>query len=239
MRTSDQGLAFIVAHEGVVPAPYLDSVGVLTFGIGHTAAAGPPDPHQMARGMPPDLDEALAYAFATFRRDLPKYEAGVNKVLAGRTVPQHEFDAAVSFHFNTGAISHAQWVKDWLAGRKTAAAGKMMNWRKPSAVISRREAERDLFLDGTYGTKLAAVWAVGSKTNVIWKKPVRTLTQAQVVNMVRPAPPPEPRPAPVLPPVVPGPPVTTDTDATIVRPAARWAVAALAIVITLYLAFGG
>lgn len=33
MRTSDQGLAFIVAHEGVVPAPYLDSVGVWTFGM--------------------------------------------------------------------------------------------------------------------------------------------------------------------------------------------------------------
>ena len=30
MKTSDKGIAFLVAHEGVVPGPYLDSVGVWT-----------------------------------------------------------------------------------------------------------------------------------------------------------------------------------------------------------------
>lgn len=197
MRTSDQGLAFIVAHEGVVPAPYFDSVGVPTFGIGHTASAGPPDPEGMARGMPLDLDEALTYAFEVFRRDLPRFEAGVNRVLNGRTVPQHEYDAAVSFHFNTGAIAHAEWVKEWLAGRKDAAAAKIMNWRKPASIIERREAERDLFLRGTYGSRRAAVWPVGANGTPVWR-PIRTLTQAQIVNLVRPSAPPAPRPV-VLP----------------------------------------
>ena len=55
MRTTDRGLLALVRHEGLVPGPYLDVRGVWTFGIGHTAAAGPPDPARMARGMPADL----------------------------------------------------------------------------------------------------------------------------------------------------------------------------------------
>ena len=74
MQLSDKGLAFLVAHEGVVPALYLDSKNIPTFGIGHTASAGPPNPSQMAKGMPPDLNEALEYAFQVFRRDLAKFE---------------------------------------------------------------------------------------------------------------------------------------------------------------------
>ena len=52
-----------------------------------------------------DLDAALRDVFEVFRRDLTKYEAAVLKVLDGQQVLQHEFDAAVSFHFNTGAIA--------------------------------------------------------------------------------------------------------------------------------------
>ncbi|WP_415128195.1 hypothetical protein [Paracoccus sp. (in: a-proteobacteria)] len=51
MQVSDKGVAFLVAHEGIVPGPYLDGVGVWTFGIGHTAAAGAPIPKDLPRGM--------------------------------------------------------------------------------------------------------------------------------------------------------------------------------------------
>ena len=44
MRTTDRGLLALARHEGVVPAAYLDVKRVWTFGIGHTAAAGTPDP---------------------------------------------------------------------------------------------------------------------------------------------------------------------------------------------------
>ena len=40
MKTSDAGLFALALHEGIVPAPYKDSVGVLTYGIGHTLGAG-------------------------------------------------------------------------------------------------------------------------------------------------------------------------------------------------------
>jgi lysozyme len=100
MRTSDRGLLALIRHEGVVPGPYLDVKGVWTFGIGHTAAAGPPDPGLMPRGMPADLDAGIREAFRVFRVDLARYEA---EVLGAVKVPltQHEFDALVSFHYNT------------------------------------------------------------------------------------------------------------------------------------------
>ncbi len=48
-KVSDRGLLALVRHEGIVPGPYLDMKQVWTFGIGHTAAAGPPDPAAYAR----------------------------------------------------------------------------------------------------------------------------------------------------------------------------------------------
>lgn len=184
MRTSDRGIAFIVAHEGVVPAPYLDSVNVWTYGIGHTAAAGSPNPKAMARGMPVDLDAGLRQVFDVFRRDLVQYENAVTTAIAGANVAQHEFDAAVSFHFNTGAIGRAEWVKLWRAGRKSEAAASMLaNWRKPSEIIPRRTAERDLFLSGSYGSKTAAVWPVSASGRVTWK-PVRSLSQSQILALM-------------------------------------------------------
>lgn len=197
MRTSDRGVAFLAAHEGIVPGPYLDSVGVWTTGIGHTAAAGAPDPRTLPRGMPADLDAALRDVFAIFRRDLAKYEADVARVVGNRGVAQHEFDAAVSFHFNTGAIGRATWVKHWLAGSKTAAAQSMMEWRKPSEIIPRRTAERDLFQSGTYGATRASVWPVNEAGRITWR-PIRTLTQAEIIGYLRPATP-APSPAPTMP----------------------------------------
>ena len=60
MRTTDRGLLALARHEGVVPAPYLDVNRVWTFGVGHTAAAGAPDPGRLPRGMPADLDAGIA-----------------------------------------------------------------------------------------------------------------------------------------------------------------------------------
>ena len=232
MRTSDQGVAFLAAHEGIVPAPYFDSVGVLTFGVGHTAAAGAPDPAQMQRGMPADVDEAIAYAFEVFRRDLARYEAAVRTVIANRAVAQHEFDAAVSFHFNTGAIARATWVKHWMAGNKAAAALSMMDWRKPIEVKPRREAERDLFLHGRYGAKAAAVWPVNAAGTITWR-PVKTLSQAQIVNLVRPSAPPKPAAMPR--PVDPRP----DAPGTMPPPnAIGWAFTIIAVAIVIAIILG-
>lgn len=179
MKTSDKGVAALVLHEGVVPGPYLDSVGVWTYGVGHTASAGAPDPKTMDRGMPMDLDAELAEIFHLFRKDLAKYEARVNAAIK---VPlkQHEFDAAVSFDYNTGGIHRASWVKSLNAGDRNKAISQIMNWTKPPEIIERRRSEQKLFANGIYPTGKATVWGVSETGRVIWK-PVRRVSVSDII----------------------------------------------------------
>jgi lysozyme len=180
MKTSDKGIHALVQHEGVVPAPYLDSVGVLTYGVGHTKAAGSPNPADLPKGMPEDLDKALTDVFQVFKTDLAKYEAAVDKAI---TVPvtQYQFDAAVSFHYNTGAISSATWVKTLNSGDTLLAAEQIMNWTKPSEIIPRRQAEQDLFKSGTYPNGDVIVWKVSDDYKMIWN-PECTLSSSEVLG---------------------------------------------------------
>lgn len=182
MKTSDAGLFALAMHEGIVPGPYRDSVGVFTYGIGHTVGAGYPDPVKMQRGMPSNLDAALRDVFDLFRRDIAKYEAGVNRAVKV-PVSQAQFDALVSFHYNTGAIAKASFVKKLNAGDTIGAAAGMMAWSKPAEIIPRRKAEQKLFAHGVYPTGQVAVWKVDGNGKVIWK-PVRQLTKAQVMALL-------------------------------------------------------
>jgi GH24 family phage-related lysozyme (muramidase) len=138
MHMTDRGLLTLVRHEGIVPGPYLDVKQVWTFGIGHTAAAGPPDPATMARGMPGDLDAGIREAFRVFRADLARYEVAVLRAVKVPLAP-HEFDALVSFHYNTGGIAKAALTRHLNAGNRVAAANAFLNWRRPASIIPRRE----------------------------------------------------------------------------------------------------
>lgn len=182
MRTSDAGIFALALHEGIVPAPYKDSVGVWTYGIGHTAGAGAPDPAKMQRGMPADLDKALRDVFDVFRKDLPKYEDGVRRAVKV-PISQAQFDALVSFHYNTGAIGRASFVKRLNAGDVAGAAAGMMAWSKPPEIIPRRKSEQQLFAKGIYPTGNVTVWRVDGNGRVIWK-PVKTLTRSEVLAML-------------------------------------------------------
>lgn len=182
MKTSDAGLFALALHEGIVPAPYFDSVGVLTYGIGHTLGAGYPDPAKMQRGMPTNLDAALRDVFDLFRRDVAKYEAAVNRAVKV-PVTQAQFDALVSFHYNTGAIAKASFVKKLNAGDEVGAAAGMMAWSKPASIIDRRKAEQKLFAKGIYPTGTVPVWKVDGNGRVIWK-PARRLTKDQVLALL-------------------------------------------------------
>ena len=183
MKTSDAGIYAIALHEGIVPAPYFDSVGVLTYGIGHTLGAGYPDPSKMARGMPTNLDAALRDVFDLFRRDVAKYEAAVNRAVKV-PVTQAQFDALVSFHYNTGAIGRASLVKRLNAGDLAGAAAGFMAWKKPAEIIARRKAEQAMFANGTYPTGQVTVWQVSKAGKVIWK-PARRLNKDQVLDLLR------------------------------------------------------
>jgi lysozyme len=163
MRVSHRGLCELAGHEGIVPYPYFDSVGVLTVGIGHTASAGPPDPKTLPRGEAIPLEDVLAI----FRRDVARVEARVNDAVK---VPlaQHEFDALVSFDFNTGGIYRAKLTKHLNRGDRKAATAAFMGWRRPAEIIPRRQKEQALFRDGTYGDGHTTVYQASASGNVLW-----------------------------------------------------------------------
>jgi lysozyme len=187
IRTTDRGKLAIVRHEGVVPGPYLDSKNVWTFGIGHTASAGPPDPEKMSRGMPADLDAAIRQAFRLFASDIAAYEADVRRAVK---VPlaQHEFDALVSFHYNTGGIARAALTQKLNEGKRETAAEAFMNWRRPASIIPRREAERDLFRHGRYPSGQIPVWTVNESGRVDFSRAIRRLTEVEALELLRAQP---------------------------------------------------
>jgi len=145
MKTSARGIEDLVLSEGLRTKAYRDSVGVWTIGVGHAATSGvAPIPKA---GMTITRQQALDL-LAT---DLARYEVAVNAVLPN--VPQHVFDGAVSFHFNTGAIRKASWVGKYRAGDMVAARKSFMDWRKPPEIIGRRTREAQLIFEGKYHSK--------------------------------------------------------------------------------------
>ena len=186
LQMTDRGLLALVRHEGIVPGPYRDVKQVWTFGIGHTAAAGAPDPATMPRGMPADLDAGIREAFRVFRADLERYEAAVLRAVKVPLEP-HEFDALVSFHYNTGGIAKAALTRHLNAGDRAAAAAAFMGWLKPAAIRPRREAERDLFATGHYPAGTIPVWSVDRNGRVDFSRPIRRLTEDVALALLRPA----------------------------------------------------
>lgn len=200
MKMSTEGLMALIGHEGIVLSRYKDSVGVWTIGVGHTAAAGYPDPRSYVGSL------TVGEALGLLRQDIVKYEAGVN---AAVKVPlkQHEFDALVSFHYNTGAIGKASFVKKLNADDRAGALKGIMDWRKPPEIIGRRTAERDLFKTGIYPTPSATVYPATPDGKVLWGQG-KSLNLREALapkpKPILPAPP-EPGKVVIAPPVIPAP----------------------------------
>ena len=131
-------------EEGVALGAYRDSVGVLTIGVGHTRAAGQPYPR-------PGMVITLAAAIDLFRLDIRKYERAVAREFEGHELRQHEFDAAVIFHYNTGAIHKANWVEALKRRNMAEVHRRFLWWRKPLAILPRRRRTLKLLLKGDYG----------------------------------------------------------------------------------------
>lgn len=166
MTVSIDGRAEILSHEAIVTSPYKDSVGVWTIGVGHTKAAGSPDPAALPKGVARPVAEMIAL----FEVDLSKYEAEVRRAVT-IDLRQHEFDALVSFHFNTGAIGRASLVKLLNDGDRVGAARGFMSWSKPPEIVERRRKEQALFRDGRYSHDgKASVYPASASGSVQWGK---------------------------------------------------------------------
>lgn len=145
---SDEGIEFLVGWEGEKLTAYKDSAGILTIGCGHTSAAGPPT---VTAGMTITKEESREI----LARDLQTFEAGVRKEFGPGTLRQTVFDGAVSFHYNTGAISSASWPDHWKMGDYPTSEKKLKEWNKAGGqvvegLVKRREAEADCIFRGDY-----------------------------------------------------------------------------------------
>ncbi|APG95420.1 lysozyme [Sinorhizobium americanum] len=138
----------MLAEEAIVLAAYNDGTGTMTIGAGHTAAAGPPLPRS---GMAISLTEAINI----YRNDLAKTESQVQSAVRA-VLSQHQFDALVSWHFNTGAISSATLTRKLNSGDLAGAAAEFARWNKSKGkvlegLVARRERETVMFSKGDYG----------------------------------------------------------------------------------------
>jgi lysozyme len=135
MKTSEQGLKLLHGREGRRNAVYLDSVGVATVGFGHTG----PD----VRLGDVWTDEQVEAAFA---KDLERFERAVNEAVKV-PIPQHAFDALVSFAYNVGvgAFKSSTLVRVLNAGDMAGAARQFDRWHIPQEITSRRTGEREQF----------------------------------------------------------------------------------------------
>lgn len=178
MELPIKGEFLIAMEEGIVPTRYRDKAGVDTWGIGHTAAAGAPDPRQMSFAMPTNVDGAVTEAIRLFRRDLDKYTQDVIRNF-GPMAP-HELAGWVSWHFNTGGAHSSRARGLWKAGDKKGAVRVLRSWNKftsngvklvSAALDKRRGVEADLILRGRYPDLSAGlpVWATNGQGRVIWR----------------------------------------------------------------------
>lgn len=176
MHVSARGLAEIASHEAIVTSKYKDSVGVWTIGIGHTASAGHPDPKAVQGKL--SLDDIMEI----FASDINRFEDRARKAFTV-ALTQEEFDAAVSFDFNTGGIDRATWVKHINAGDRDAARQSFMNWRKPKEIIPRRQKECDLFFDHVYANDgFVNVYPATAVGKVQWSKVKRIKLPTHIVG---------------------------------------------------------
>jgi GH24 family phage-related lysozyme (muramidase) len=91
-----------------------------------------------------------------FAEDLPRYAAEVTAALgpAINATSQRQFDALVSFHYNTGAIARATLTRKHVAGDYRGAAAEFARWNRAGGrvlpgLVRRRAAEAELYLEGT------------------------------------------------------------------------------------------
>lgn len=157
---SEKGIATLNLLEGCPLKAYRDVGGVWTIGAGLTAASGVIRPKMGMTITQAEADRLLQAALDQ------KYIPSVLKVM-GASCKQNVVDGAVSFHYNTGAISKASWVAKFKRGDFAATRAALRLWRKTKGHIvkgleRRREIEADMIILAKYPPEIAITKPVDS-----------------------------------------------------------------------------
>lgn len=132
--------------------PYRDVVGVLTVGYGCTNLSGNHPPIVEGQTYSRAACEALLSS------DLAGFERRVERILSGVALKQWEFDALVSFDFNTGGLDRSSIPVKIKSGRRDEVAPTLARWNKAggqvyNGLVRRRSAEGQEF-NGDVATAL-------------------------------------------------------------------------------------
>ncbi|WP_306257648.1 lysozyme [Pararhizobium sp. IMCC21322] len=174
MQVSLSGIASILSYEEIILTAYDDGYGILTIGAGHTGKAGTPKPK---KGMKIDLVEA----FNIFRQDLEKFARQVRSEI-DVALSQNQFDALVSWHFNTGKIWDSTLTKRLNTGDYNSVSEEMARWKfaqgkLSNGLVNRRKHEIAIFASGDYGERPVVVrQSKGAK--------VKTLSPAEIAVLM-------------------------------------------------------
>lgn len=136
----------LIAHEGIVTEAYKDGVGVWTWSVGVTDASG----HKVFpryKDKPQPLEHCIGVYLWLLRE---KYLPAVLAAFGPHDPTEAELGAALSFHWNTGAIARASWIGRFVAGDVAGARKAMLDWARPSSLLARRKKEQALFFDGKW-----------------------------------------------------------------------------------------
>lgn len=201
MKTSLLGRIAIMSHEAIVATRYKDSEGVWTIGVGVTAAAGAAINPSTFKGR-----ITIQQAIDLFEKVLVKYERAVNRAIKV-PIEQHQFDALVSFHYNTGAIARANATKLINNREYEQGADALMGWCKPIELQSRRMAEVRLFKNCDYGDGKVMLYTATKSGNIRWSegriididKHLALEISESALPIPRSIPKPTPRPEPEAP----------------------------------------
>ena len=156
MKLTAKAAAFVAAKEGLVLEAYKDSKGIWTWALGVTDASGH-DVHPRYQDKPQTIERCLEVSLWLMEQ---KYLPAVARAFAGHNLTEAQLAAALSFHWNTGSILTASWVKLWKAGELAQARRSFLSWNKPKEIIARREAEAALMFDGKWPALICPVYPV-------------------------------------------------------------------------------
>lgn len=98
----------------------------------------------------PDTVWTQAQCDERLEEDLKRYAADVSRAVGNAPTTQTQFDALISFHYNTGAIARATLTKKHVAGDHKGAAAEFARWNKAGGrvlkgLVRRRAEEARLY----------------------------------------------------------------------------------------------
>jgi lysozyme len=156
MRLSPTGLAIVKAFESCLEPvkgrpgyfkQYIDPVGVPTIGWGHTNHHEPKFTSATIWSQQ-QCDDALAGDMALFEAHVAKF--------AKVALSQNEFDALVSWAYNTGGPETATLWRKLNAGDRASIPKELAKWNRGggkvlNGLVRRRKAEGQLFAGDVAG----------------------------------------------------------------------------------------